>query len=277
MTKFTINRRQLVVAGFAGLALPSIITKPAKANAITTIKDRGKLLVGIQGDNQPFGFVNTGGTQEGLDATISKMFAEELGVEVEYVQMANPGRIPALNADRVDVLFACLSMAVERAKAVQFSKPYSAMYSNLIAPKTTVVKSNEDMGKLVIGVPRSSTQDTAITAKAPKGTVIHRYEDDSTAMQALLSGQVEAVGGIMTYMPRLNEKRPDYYEEKLEFERLYQGAGTRLGEVEINAAINAFIDKIKANGQLKQVYTQWLQIPLPEFPDAIEGIPFSVT
>lgn len=94
---------------------------------------------------------------------MGELFAKELGVQVEFAPLAVANRIPALTAGRVDVLFATMAMLPERAKAVQYSKPYAANYITLVAAKSTLVKTNADMGKLVIGVPRSSTQDTQIT------------------------------------------------------------------------------------------------------------------
>jgi polar amino acid transport system substrate-binding protein len=76
-------------------------------------------------------------------------------------------------------------------------------------------------------------------------------------------------------MDRVEKARPGEFENKLEFQKLYNGACTRLGEKEINAAINTFIDKIKANGELKTVYDKWMKVPVPEFPEKLEGIPFA--
>ncbi|MFC5394779.1 transporter substrate-binding domain-containing protein [Bosea vestrisii] len=274
---FKPTRRSLLVSGAIGLAMPAVLTRAAFAATPDEIKKRGKVIVGIQGDNPPFGFVNSSGKQEGLDAAMGELFAKELGVQVEFAPLAVANRIPALTAGRVDVLFATMAMLPERAKAVQYSKPYAANYITLVAAKSTVVKTNADMGKLVIGVPRSSTQDTQITKNAPEGTTIRRYDEDAATMQALLSGQVQAVGGNMFYVQRLNAQKPDTFEDKLEFQRLYNGACTRLGEKEINAAINSFIDKIKANGELAKAYATWMKVPLPEFPASVEGVPFVVS
>ena len=277
MSIFKPTRRSLLVSGAVGLAMPAVLTRAAFAATPDEIKKRGKVIVGIQGDNPPFGFVNSSGKQEGLDAAMGELFAKELGVQVEFAPLAVANRIPALTAGRVDVLFATMAMLPERAKAVQYSKPYAANYITLVAAKSTVVKTNADMGKLVIGVPRSSTQDTQITKNAPEGTTIRRYDDDAATMQALLSGQVQAVGGNMFYVQRLNAQKPDTFEDKLEFQRLYNGACTRLGEKEINAAINSFIDKIKATGELAKAYATWMKVPLPEVPASVEGVPFVVS
>src|SRR5216684_622850 len=270
------SRRQVLAAGVALLAMPAVAARPALAVTPAEIKARGKLIVGIQGDNPPWGFVNSSGKQEGFDADIAELFGKELGVPVEFVPLAVANRIPALTSGRVDILFATMAMLPDRAKAVQYSKPYVANIITLVAPKATVIKTNADMGKVAIGVPRSSVQDTQVTKNAPEGTTIRRFDDDAATIQALVSGQVQAVGGNMFYVQRLNQAKPDTYEDKLEFTRLYNGACTRLGEKEMNTAVNAFIDKIKANGELAKAYQKWMKLAPPTFPESVEGVPFAV-
>jgi polar amino acid transport system substrate-binding protein len=269
-----MSRRSLLIGGATLLAAPALLTGRAFAVTPEEIKSRGKLVVGIQGDNPPWGFIDTAGKQMGIDADMGELFAKELGVEVEFVPLAVANRIPALTTGRVDILFATMGMLPDRAKVVQFSKPYVANIISLIAAKSTEIKTNEDMGKYVIGVPQSSVQDTQVTKNAPAGTTIRRFADDAANIQALLSGQVQAVGGNLFYVDRLNAAKPGTFENKLEFTRLYNGACTRLGEKEINTAVNAFIDKIKANGELKKIYNKWIKLDPPDFPTALDGIPF---
>ena len=117
MTKMKTTRRSLLVAGAAALAMPAVLSTPAFAVTPAEIKAKGKIVVGIQGDNPPWGFVNSAGKQEGLDADIATLFAKELGVQVEFVPLEVNNRIPALTTGRVDVLFATMAMLPERAKA----------------------------------------------------------------------------------------------------------------------------------------------------------------
>jgi polar amino acid transport system substrate-binding protein len=271
------NRRRVLALGAAAIASPFVLTRAAHAVTPSEIKARGKVLIGIQGDNPPWGFVDATGKQDGYDAEISALFARELGVPAEFTQLAVANRIPALTSGRVDILFATMAMLPERAKAVQFSKPYGANIITFIAPKELEIKSPADMGKYVIGVARGSVQDSDVTKAAPSGTTIRRFDGDAPTMQALLSGQVQAVGGNIFYVPRLNESKPGTYENKLEFTKLYNGACTRLGEKEINAFANDFIEKIRANGELAKIYQKWMNNPLPAFPDTIPGIPFNVS
>jgi polar amino acid transport system substrate-binding protein len=270
-----LNRRDILLAGAALLAAPAVMTRPAFAITPAEIKSKGKVVIGIQGDNPPWGFVNSSGKQEGLDADIGELYGKYLGVPVEFIPLEVANRIPALTAGRVDVLFATMAMLPDRAKAVQYSKPYVANIILLIAPKSVEVKTNADMAKLTIAVPRASTQDTQVTKNAPAGTNILRLDGDAAAIQAVISGQAQAAGGNMFYIDRFNEAKPGVYENKLEFTRIYNGACTRLGEKEINASINVFIDQIKSNGELARIHQKWMKLPLPSsFPDAVEGVPF---
>jgi polar amino acid transport system substrate-binding protein len=272
---FSQNRRQL---GLALLALAAIaIASGSQAGTLEDVKKKGVVVIGIQGDNPPWGYVDSSGKQDGIDADMGRAFAEYLGVKAEFVPLAVANRIPALTTGRVDILFATMAMLPERAKAVQYSKPYVANEITLVAAQATPINSNADMGKYVIGVPRSSTQDTQVTNNAPSGTEIRRFDDDAATIQALLSGQVQAVGANSFYSQRLNAAKPEFgFEPKLHFTALYNGACTRLGEKEWNETANKFIDQIKSNGKLASFYAKWMKVPVPVFPDSLPGVPFTV-
>lgn len=274
MFGFKWNRRS-VLLGAAAMVAAASLSQPAAAITPDEIKAKGKLVVGIQGDNPPWGFVTSAGKQDGFDAEMGALFAKELGVDVEFVPLEVNNRIPALTSGRVDILFATMAMLPDRAKAVQFSKPYNANAIVLIGPKDKSIKTNEDMAGLTISVAKGAAQDTQVTKNAPSTATIRRYDGDAASVQALASGQVDALGGNIFYMDRVEKAVPGKFENKLEFQKLYNGACTRLGEKELNAAVNEFIDKIKANGELDKIYANWMKVPVPEFPTSLEGISFT--
>lgn len=274
MTNILTTRRFALGAALLATA-SALLSTPASAITPADIRSKGKLVVGIQAANPPWGYVDaTSGNADGIDADMGKLFAKELGVPVEFVGLEVANRIPALTSGRVDVLFATMAMLPDRARSVQYSKPYVANSIYLVAPKSTAIRSDADLAKFVIGVPRSSTQDTDVTRHAPAGTTIRRFDNDASTIQAMLSGQVQAVGGNVFYVKRLNEAAPNRYENKLEFTQLFNGACSRLEDRELNAALNAFIDKIKANGELAKIQQKWMGSANLNFPNAIEGVPF---
>jgi len=274
--KFTTLKTRGLFAAATLLASTSLLCgAPASAATPAQIKAKGEIVIGIQAANPPWGYVNAAtGKADGVDADMGNAFAKYLGVKAKFVGLEVANRIPALTSGRVDVLFATMAMLPDRAKAVQFSEPYIANSITLVAPKTTVIKTNEDMKKYVIGVPRSSVQDIDITKAAPAGTVIRRFDDDAATIQAMLSGQVQAVGANAFYVKRLDGAKPGTFENKLTFTKLYNGACSPLGDKELNAALNAFINQIRANGELAKIQTKWMGYSMMNFPASIPGIPF---
>jgi polar amino acid transport system substrate-binding protein len=69
----------------------------------------------------------------------------------------------------------------------------------MLAPKTAMLASLADMKGKRIGVTRSSTNDIAVTKRAPEGTTIQRFDDDASTNQAMLAGQIDGMvtsGGL---------------------------------------------------------------------------------
>lgn len=275
-TSMKFSRRALLALAAATVALPFVAPGDAFAGTVEEAKAKGKVVIGIQGDNSPWGFVNSSGVQDGLDADIGKAFADYLGVKAEFVPLAVANRIPAPLTGKVDVLFATMAMTAERAKSIQYSKPYVGNVFSVYAPKDKKIAGYDDLTGINVGVPKSSAMDTAITAGAGSKANILRFDDDAANIQALISGQVEAVGGNMFYGDRLNKAAEGKYESKFELTTMYNGAGTRPGEKDWNETVNAFLDKIKSDGQLAKIYDKWMKREVPAFPDSLPDIPFTV-
>jgi polar amino acid transport system substrate-binding protein len=270
------SRRHVVMGGLSLLAAPALLARPALAITPAEIKTRGRLIVGILRDDAPWGYIDQNTKIEGFDAQMGFLFGKELGVPAEFVPLNPSNRSPDLTVGRVDVLFATMVMLPARAQAVQYSQPYAAVTFTMVAAKTTELKSYADIAKLTVGVQRSTMQDAELTRNAPAGAKIVRFDSESATLRALASGDVQAIGGNMFYVERLNKVKPGVYEDKFELTRLYVGACTRLGEKEINAELNAFIDKVRGNGELAEAYTKWLKAPMPDtWPKSVEGVPFA--
>lgn len=260
------------VAAFIGLS--SSVTG-ADAQTLERIKERGRLIVGVQGANPPFGFMNTQGQLDGYDADVGKLLAAKLGVPISFVAMASADRIPSLNTGKVDVLLATLAMTAERSKSVQYSQPYAGDKIAVLGPKTLEIKTTDDLKGLLMGAQKSSSQERELLKFVPEDKLL-RFDDDSATIQAMLSGQVQAIGANQFFIDRFEQLRPGEFEDKLLLAASWNGAGTLLGDKEMNATVNALIDELKANGQLDELYRKWMKLPLPDFPASMEGIAYTV-
>lgn len=271
---FTTSRGALLAAMFAATAFGG---SAVEARSLEEMKASGTLRVGIQGDNAPWGYIDSSGNQQGFDAELAKAFAESLGVEVEFVPLAVANRIPALQTDKVDVLFACMAMTAERAESVQYSLPYSANPTFVLADKEISISAPADLSGKRVGLPRSSTMDKAVSDIAPSDANLMRFDDDSANIQALISGQVDAVGANQAYLARVEAQAPGKYENKFELSVNYNGAASRLGEEDWNTALNSFLESYMKTPEFAGIYQEILKDEVPtDFPAQMEGIPYTI-
>jgi polar amino acid transport system substrate-binding protein len=263
----SLCRRSFGTLVLMGLAAAAVNTAPVSAATPDEIKARGKLIVGVLTDYPPFGGTDAQQQPAGYDADVAKLLAKALGVQLELVPVTGPNRIPYLLTNKVDVLIATFGITAERAKQVLFSNPYSALTIYVLAPKSLSIKTPDDLKSITISVARASTQDTAITAIAPPGTQIKRYDDDATALQALISGQVQAIGASNTILAQLNKDYPQLgIEPKITLKEQANGMAFRKSDTALADFANKFIAQIEKSGELSKINEKWFGVPLTKLP-----------
>ncbi|NKK72799.1 transporter substrate-binding domain-containing protein [Rhizobium leguminosarum bv. viciae] len=206
--------------------------------------------------------------------TPARAFAKSLGLEIKFTNLSLAARIPSLVSQKVDIIISGLGITAERAKSVQFSAPYLETKMYVIAGKDKKIASPDDLAGVAVGVPRSSTIDTLLTAASPKATDIRRFDDDASNIQSLMSGQVEAIGANQFYSDRLSTIQPGVYENKFSIGSTWYGAATRPGEKDWNEAFNSFIFKFRTTKEFADIYKTWVKSDVPRFPNDVDGVSF---
>ncbi|MGN6581540.1 MAG: transporter substrate-binding domain-containing protein [Bordetella sp.] len=259
-----IDRRSFTL-GMAALAASSMLPGFASALTLADLKKKGKVTIGMLVDFPPYGILNSSNQPDGYDADVAKLLAKDLGLKADIMAVTGPNRIPYLLTGKVDMLVASLAITPERAKQVLFSKPYSAASIVLYGLTKTNMKTPADLKGLRIGVARASTQDVAVTKIAPEGTQIRRFDDDASAMQALLSGQVDAIGCSVTVAAQIAKRAPaGQFETKFPLLQQNMAVALRPGDEALAKTINEVIAKNIANGELDKLYQKWLGASLPK-------------
>ncbi len=267
MINFTTRRTALAALGL-GAALTAFAPF-ASAQSVADIKKKGEITIGMLVDFPPYGTTNAKNEPDGYDADVAKLLAKDLGVKANIVPVTGPNRIPFLLTNKVDVLVASLAVTPERAKQVDFSVPYAAATVVLYGLKKETMASPADLKGKRIGVARASTQDVALTAVAPEGTEIRRFDDDASGMQALLSGQIDALGCSTTVAAQIAKRAPaNTYENKFVLRQQVMGIVTRPGQTELMKTLNDFVARNKANGELGKLYQKWLGTDFPTMPNS---------
>ncbi len=253
------RRTALALMAATALALPLAAQTPDE------IKAKGTLTVGMLVDFPPFGIIDTSGKPDGYDADVAKLLAEDLGVGLTIVPVTGPNRIPYLLSGQVDVLVASLGITPERAERVAFSDPYAGIAIAVYGDSGVDLSDPAKLPGHTVGVTRASTQDSALTAVAPEGVTIQRFDDDASAVQALLAGQVEAIGASNIIIAQIDKVAPGRFDVKFDLAQQKQGIAVRPGADVLLAEINGFIQGAKEDGKLNEIHEKWLGSPLPDF------------
>ncbi len=108
------------------------------ASVIDEIKTAGKLTVGTSADYPPYEFhteIDGVDTIVGLDIAIAQAIADDMGVELDIVDMSFDNLLMSLANGEFDMVIAGMTSNEERLKAVDFSEPYMVS-KNLILVKS---------------------------------------------------------------------------------------------------------------------------------------------
>lgn len=254
--------RRLLLCGALALTLATPVL--AQGNDLPAIKASGKIRVGIGVDWPPYASADRRNQPDGYDADVAKLLAADLGLELEYVILTGPNRIPFLLTDKVDVVIASLAITPERAKQVDFSRPYSAASMVLLGPTNIDIRGPEDFPKYRIGVPRASTTDIGVSKVAPEGTRLRRFDDDASALQAMLVGQVDSTGTSSVIAADTQKRFPGKYKVQYVVNEQAMGIAMQRGRPELLAAMNDFVARNLANGKLNGMFEARIGTPLPE-------------
>jgi polar amino acid transport system substrate-binding protein len=266
-----------IAFGISALAIATV-GFAATAGAVTPdeIKERGTAIIGVQMDQFPWGFIDAEGENDGFDLEISKMIADDLGVKTEFKRITGQNRIPLLINSEVDFLVPSMTVTAERAKVIQYVLPYSANDITVWAKKDAAISGNDDLAKYVIGVNRGSSFESLLDKVAPDATQIRRFDDDATTVQALLSGQVDAILGSLTYgLIIKNVGQSDAYVRKYKVADNIQAMAVRKGDQEMLDYLNDFVTRNKDT--IDTLYQKWIGTDRPELPSELPGVDFTGT
>ncbi|MCL4415767.1 MAG: transporter substrate-binding domain-containing protein [Actinobacteria bacterium] len=97
---------------------------PAPMPDIELTGSKGVLRFGTAAITEPFSFIDSNQKIVGFDIELAMYVAQKLDMQIEVINMDFGEMIPALIADKLDIIGACITISDERAKDVLFSKPY---------------------------------------------------------------------------------------------------------------------------------------------------------
>jgi polar amino acid transport system substrate-binding protein len=273
------RRTVLIGAGSALLAMPAI--RSARADTLSEVKKRGTLIVGMEAAYVPYEFFKDGKII-GYDPDIIATFAPKLGVKPQLVDTAWNGIIPALYANKFDVIISAMTITKERAEKVLFSMPY-ADASNVILLRADEnrIKTADDLSGKTVGVQLGSAAAEIIktfeaklkAAGKPGYADVKQYEHYPEAYQDLINKRIDAVVNSKSTMLVVMKDAPGKFKMigGVSDITAYFGMAFRKEDVAFQSFVNDQLAQMKKDGTLTKLQEKWFGATM-ETPDTVPAV-----
>ena len=218
------------------------------------IKDKGVLVVGIT-DYAPMDYKDDNGEWTGFDAELSRLFAEELGVDCEFFVLADWGKkFFELDAKNVDCIWNGMTIDENVLSNTSCSDPYvrNAQVVVMKADALEAYATVESLAGLTFAVESGSAGEAALADIGITDYVA--VQDQGAAVMEVAAGTSDACVIDITMANAMTGEGTSYADlgYSLALTEEEYGVGFRK-ESDVTAVFNAFMDEMKANGTLDEL------------------------
>lgn len=261
----------------AGLALLSLLTLAACASGGSSAEggsddglglvSDGTLTVCANLETPPNIYAEADGTPVGVEVEIAQDMAEEMGLEIEFMEYNFSGLIPALQAGQCDTIISSLYIKPER-EAVASFVPYLRSGSGVAVseenPEGITGYDDTLCGVSAIGITGATgatmleERSAECEAEGLEPIEITLTDKAADALQQVIAGQADAFMDTSELV--------GYYEKQSDGQ--FVPAGEPVGEIEIGAAslkdnaalhdaLQEAFDAIVADGRYGAILSEW--------------------
>lgn len=256
--------RPILLATAVAVSIAAMATTGARADLLDDVMAAKKIRIATDLAIPPSGMMDGSMKPIGSDVETAQLLAKDWGLELEFIQTTGATRIPNVQTNKADIIISTLSVTPERAKVIDFSKPYAALQSVVGCLKTVQVKDWPDLKGKTIAVSRGTTQDTALTNMKDRELTVARFDDDATMVTAAVSGQADCMATSATIVNQVGVKNPARpFEPKVLITTFDLAVGVRKGEPKLVEKLNEWISANLKNGRLNEIYKKYHGSELP--------------
>ncbi|AJE85596.1 sugar-binding protein [Streptomyces albus] len=235
---------------------------------IEKIKDRGRLVVGVDQNSYRWGYRDPnkpGGDLEGFDIDLVHEIAEKILGDPDKVQfraIPTNQRIPAIQSGDVDMVVRTMTINCERIEDVDFSTAYFETGQQVLAPKNSKITGYDDSlsGKKLC-LATGSTAEAALKKKSYGADLSTTVPNQLDCLVRLQLGEVDAIvtdgalgAGQAAQDPTIELKGEPFTEE-------FYGVAMKKGATKLVARVNQVLVDYRKNGW-KASYDAWLAADL---------------
>ena len=231
----------------------------ASGGLLAQIKERGEIIVAMEGTWSPWTYHNEDDELVGYDVEVAQNIAEKLGVKASFVEGDFDGLLAGLDAGRYDMVVNGVDIDEGRKEKYDFSDPYAyGSIAVIVKSDNTDIQSMEDL----------KDRKTANTLTSTYAAVAKKYGADVTGVddlnqtfELLLNGRIDAtLNAEVSYTDYMNAHPAAQIKIAcLAPESTETAIPMRKGEetASLREAVNKALAEMKEDGTLSALSTKY--------------------
>lgn len=251
------------LAGCGVKASPgSSSNEKTKATGWDYIREKGKLVIGLDDTFAPMGFRNEQNELAGFDIDLATAVGEKLGVEIAFQPIDWNAKEMELSSKRIDCIWNGMSATEERQKNMALTKKYLNNRIVIMAVDDSLeVDSAEDLKNLKIGTQADSAALEAMQGNEAYDSFSANITEYNTYDEAILdmqAGRIDCIVVDQVLGDYKNNQMDNAMKEcRFDFGDDFYAIGCRKGEEDLADKINDAIQALIDDGTAADISTKW--------------------
>lgn len=230
-------------------------------DSLKYIKDRGKLIMGLDDSFPPMGFRDENNAIVGFDVDVAKAVAQKLGVELVLQPIDWNAKEQELSTKNIDCIWNGMSVNEERKKNMTLSAAYMDNNMALVVRSNSGITKLENMKGKSLALQAGSSAMDALNSKADFKSSLKEVVELKDNVQALMNLETKAVDAVLMddvvarYYIATNKKDFTILTETLATEEY--AVGFRKGDESLRVAVEDALKELAKEGKLAEISNKW--------------------
>ena len=245
--------KKIIALALVMILCLSLAACAAKGPTLAEVKKAGKLTVATSPDFPPFESLE-GGKVVGIEVDILELVAEELGVELEIVQMDFDSVLVGVQAAKYDCGMSGITVTPAREKNMRFTIPYYNAAQVIVVKEGSDITGKADLKDKTVSVQTGTTAESGCQDEKIK---YQAFNANADAKSALTTGKVDAwVVDNLTAIQMVEQGDGLVILEEKMTEEPYAFAFA-YGSEDLVAEINKVMEEMIEDGTIAEIFEEY--------------------
>lgn len=243
--------------------IASLLMIVSMAGAAAAQEAPKNLRIGTSLTQMPWGFFDENQKPTGVDVALCGAIATKLGSAAEFISLDFKGLIPALQADRFDMVCAAMYITPEREQAIKMV-PYIQASQTVVTKKSSKIEGLDGLCGHSVSVLQGSGSLKVLQEASGKceaaskpAVTIQAFDTQPVAIRALENDSVEGFIATDSLISYYMSKNDSLKKVATGISPTRLGIGFQTGNTALAKIVAGALAAMKADGSYDAVLKQW--------------------